>query len=94
MIELLLSISKFFQSIILTFTLGFYFVNCFIIKNFKYSIILINRISLYLIVLLILSVIIFFVQVYYRYEDINEVLNLSHIITILFDKIISKFALC
>ena len=85
MIELLLSISKFFQSIILTFTLGFYFVNYFIIKNFKYSIILINRISLYLIVLLILSVIIFFVQVYYRYEDINEVLNLSHIIAILFD---------
>ena len=84
MVEILLSISKFFQSIILTFTLGFYFVNYYIIKKFKYSISIINRITLYLIIVLIISIIIFFLQVYYRYEDINELFNLNYIITILF----------
>ena len=75
MTEILIGISKYLQCILLSFTLGFYIINKYISCNLKRIHDAKNKVNLALILISLVSILILYIQIYYRYEDFGKVFD-------------------
>ena len=75
MTEIFIGISKYFQSILLSFTLGFYFINKYISYDLKRIYDAKNKVNLVLILIGLTSILILFIQSYYRHENFDIIFD-------------------
>lgn len=75
MTEIFIGISKYFQSILLSFTLGFYFINKYISYDLKRIYDAKNKVNLVLILIGLTSILILFIQSYYRHENFEIIFD-------------------